>query len=225
VTNGAGRTVIARIFVGRVFLTEDIQKLLFPAALGPGRFAKIGIPAPQFTGPFVGCMEIVCGATLIAGFYTTLAIVPLLIVILIAIATTTVPMPPNNTAGTVPNRAAVTPLSKPPSWFDALMKRKFTAPTRPRISSGVAVGLLMNKVPPQYPDGAKQARIQGQVVLRAEIDKDGNIEKLTTVSGDPLLAPAALEAVKQWKYKPYLLNGQPVNVETEVIVNFTLSRF
>jgi TonB family protein len=109
------------------------------------------------------------------------------------------------------------PSSQPPP--------KIATPGRVRISSGVAVGLLMDKVPPQYPDGAKQARIQGQVVLRAEIDKDGNIEKLTTVSGDPLLAPAALEAVKQWKYKPYLLNGQPVNVETEVIVNFTLSRF
>lgn len=84
--------LLLRIFVGWVFLTEDIQKLLFPAVLGPGRFAKIGIPAPQFTGPFVGCMEIVCGAMLIAGFYTTLAVVPLLIIILIAIATTKVPM-------------------------------------------------------------------------------------------------------------------------------------
>jgi putative oxidoreductase len=88
----ASGLLLLRIFVGWVLLTEDIQNSLFPAALGPGRFAKVGIPAPQFTGPFVGCMEIVCGATLIAGFYTTLAIVPLLIVILIAIATTTVPM-------------------------------------------------------------------------------------------------------------------------------------
>ena len=84
--------LLLRILVGWVFLTEGIQKLLFPAALGPGRFAKIGIPAPQFTGPFVGCVEIVCGAMLIAGFYTTLAVVPLLIVILVAVATTKVPM-------------------------------------------------------------------------------------------------------------------------------------
>lgn len=82
--------LLLRILVGWVFLTEGIQKLLFPAALGPGRFAKIGIPAPQFTGSFVGCVEIVCGAVLIA--YTTLAVVPLLIVILVAVATTKVPM-------------------------------------------------------------------------------------------------------------------------------------
>jgi protein TonB len=61
--------------------------------------------------------------------------------------------------------------------------------------------------------------------MQAEIDKEGNVEKLTLISGHPMLAPAALEAVKQWKYKPYLFNGQPVKVETQVIVNFTLSRF
>ena len=88
----AWRLLLLRILVGWVFLTEGIQKLLFPAAFGPRRFAKIGIPAPQFTGPFVGSMEIVYGALLIAGFYTTLAVVPLLIVILVAIATTKVPM-------------------------------------------------------------------------------------------------------------------------------------
>jgi TonB family protein len=93
---------------------------------------------------------------------------------------------------------------------------------RVRISSGVSSGLLIKKVSPQYPDDAKQARIQGQVVLQAEIDKDGNIENLSLISGHPMLAPAAIEAVKQWQYKPYLLNGQPVKVETQVIVNFTL---
>jgi periplasmic protein TonB len=61
------------------------------------------------------------------------------------------------------------------------------------------------------------------VVLQAQISKDGNIENLTLISGHPMLAPAAIEAVKQWKYKPYLLNGEPVEVETSVQVNFTLS--
>jgi|HubBroStandDraft_1064217.scaffolds.fasta_scaffold00181_12 TonB family protein len=96
-------------------------------------------------------------------------------------------------------------------------------PTRVRVSQGVSTGLLIKKVAPHYPEDAKQARIQGQVVLQARIDKDGNIEDLTLVSGHPILAPAAIDAVKQWKYKPYLLNGQPVGVETQIIVNFQLS--
>jgi len=83
-----------RILVGWVFLSEGIQKFLFPSALGVGRFAKIGIPAPQITGPFVGIAEIACGTLLIVGLYTTLATVPLLIDIAVAIATTKIPMVP-----------------------------------------------------------------------------------------------------------------------------------
>jgi len=84
--------VLVRIMVGWVFLSEGIQKFLFPAALGAGRFAKVGIPAPQFFGPFVGVVEIVCGALLIVGLLTRLASIPLLIDILVAIATTKIPM-------------------------------------------------------------------------------------------------------------------------------------
>jgi uncharacterized membrane protein YphA (DoxX/SURF4 family) len=76
-----------RILVGWVFLSEGIQKLLFPAALGAGRFLKIGIPAPQFTGPFVGVVEIVCGTFLLVGLFTILAPVPLFIDIVVAMAT------------------------------------------------------------------------------------------------------------------------------------------
>jgi periplasmic protein TonB len=100
---------------------------------------------------------------------------------------------------------------------------KVAAPQRVRVSQGVSAGLLVRKVNPNYPPLARQARIQGQVVLRAVISKDGSIENLTLVSGHPMLAPAAIDAVKQWKYKPYLLNGEPVEVDTEVLVNFTLS--
>jgi uncharacterized membrane protein YphA (DoxX/SURF4 family) len=78
--------------VGWVFLSEGIQKFLFPAALGVGRFAKIGIPYPQFTGPFVGVVEIVCGALLMLGIATVYAVIPLLIDIAVAIAATKVPM-------------------------------------------------------------------------------------------------------------------------------------
>ncbi|HTS34689.1 MAG TPA: TonB family protein [Candidatus Solibacter sp.] len=100
---------------------------------------------------------------------------------------------------------------------------KIATPQRVRVSSGVQSGLLVRRVQPNYPPLARQARIQGVVVLQAQISKDGNIENLQLISGHPMLAPAAIEAVKQWKYKPYLLNGEPVEVETQVQVNFTLS--
>lgn len=85
-------TVLVRLLVGWVFLSEGIQKFLFPDALGVGRFIKIGIPAPQFFGPFVGVVEIVCGGMLIVGFLTRLAAIPLLIDISVAILTTKIPM-------------------------------------------------------------------------------------------------------------------------------------
>lgn len=84
--------IIIRLMVGLVFLSEGIQKFLFPLADGAGRFAKIGIPQPHFFGPFVGVIEITCGALLIAGLLTRLASVPLLIVILTAIYTTKIPI-------------------------------------------------------------------------------------------------------------------------------------
>jgi periplasmic protein TonB len=100
---------------------------------------------------------------------------------------------------------------------------KVATPQRVRVSQGVSQGLLVKKVQPAYPPLARQARIQGQVILQAEISKDGSIENLRLISGHPMLAPAAIEAVKQWRYKPYMLNGEPVAVETTVMVNFTLS--
>jgi protein TonB len=100
---------------------------------------------------------------------------------------------------------------------------KVATPQRVRVSQGVSTGLRVKYVQPNYPQLAKQARIQGQVVLQAEISKDGTIQNLQLISGHPMLAPAAIEAVKQWRYKPYLLNGEPVAVETTVVVNFSLN--
>jgi putative oxidoreductase len=91
-TNAPRATILIRLLVGGVFLAEGIQKFLFPAALGVGRFVKIGIPAPQFFAPFVGVVEIVCGTLLIIGFITRLAAILLLIDISVAIATTKIPM-------------------------------------------------------------------------------------------------------------------------------------
>ena len=101
---------------------------------------------------------------------------------------------------------------------------KVAAPTRIRVSSGVTQGLLVRRIEPQYPQMAKIARVQGAVVLAAVIGKDGAIENLHVVStASPLLNQAALDAVRQWKYRPYILNGEPVEVDTTVTVNFTLS--
>jgi len=96
-------------------------------------------------------------------------------------------------------------------------------PQRVRISQGVTNGLLIHKVEPPYPMIARSARIQGDVVLRAVIDKQGVIQDLQLVSGHPMLVQAAIDSVKQWRYRPYLLNGQPVEVETTITVIFTLT--
>jgi len=92
-----------------------------------------------------------------------------------------------------------------------------------RVSSGVALGLLIREVKPEYPPLAQQARIQGIVTLQALIGKDGSVQNLRVISGHPMLVQAAMEAVKQWRYKPYYLNGEPVEVETQINVNFTLA--
>jgi periplasmic protein TonB len=93
-----------------------------------------------------------------------------------------------------------------------------------RVGGNVQTAKLVKQPRPVYPALAKSARIQGVVKLHALISKEGVIENLTVISGHPLLVPAALDAVKQWVYQPTLLNGEPVGVETEIDVNFTLSQ-
>jgi len=100
---------------------------------------------------------------------------------------------------------------------------KPVTPQRIRVGGNVQLANLIKKVNPIYPPLAKQARIQGVVHLTAVISKDGTIQNLQVISGHPLLVPAAMEAVKQWIYKPTLLNNEPVEVITQVDVNFTLS--
>jgi protein TonB len=83
--------------------------------------------------------------------------------------------------------------------------------------------MLVDQVKPQYPAAAKMARIEGRVLLQAVIGKDGSVQNLRVISGHPLLTSAALDAVKQWRYKPYYLNGEPAEVETQIVVNFLLT--
>jgi TonB family protein len=91
------------------------------------------------------------------------------------------------------------------------------------VSQGVATNLLTRSVPPAFPEIALKHRVQGQVVLRALVATNGDVEEVTPVSGDPMLVPVTLEAVKQWKYRPYLLNGKPVKFETQITVVFQLN--
>jgi protein TonB len=91
-----------------------------------------------------------------------------------------------------------------------------------KISQGVSQGLLIKRVQPRYPQNALSMRIQGAVLLEATINKEGNIGNLKVVSGDPVLARAAADAVRQWRYKPYYLNGEPVDIETQITINFKL---
>src|SRR5579884_3607074 len=101
---------------------------------------------------------------------------------------------------------------------------KVATPQRVRVSQGVTQGMVLHKVNPVYPALARAARVQGSVVLAAIIGKDGTIQNLHVISSSsPLLIQAALDAVKQWRYRPYILNGEPVEVDTQVTVNFTLS--
>jgi protein TonB len=92
------------------------------------------------------------------------------------------------------------------------------------VSQGVSRGLLVKSTQPTYPASALRLRIQGPVELLATISKSGDISAVKVLSGDETLAHAAVAAVKQWKYKPYLLNGEPVEIQTEVTVKFKLPR-
>lgn len=97
-------------------------------------------------------------------------------------------------------------------------------PKRLIVSQGVSLGMLQSQVEPVYPMIAKRARVQGTVTLRAVISAQGTIESLQVIDGHAMLVTAAMDAVKQWRYKPYMLSGQPVEVETTVFVNFHIDR-
>jgi protein TonB len=95
-------------------------------------------------------------------------------------------------------------------------------PVKRQIISHLDPGALVHRVEPVYPRLAIPARIQGRVILRAVIDREGNVTALTLVNGHPMLSQAAIDAVRQWRYRPYVLNGQTVEVETQITVNFSL---
>ena len=105
-----------------------------------------------------------------------------------------------------------------------LVSTSAQAPKRIRVPAPMAEANLVHDVAPKYPPEAGRERIEGTVVLMAVIGKDGTVRDVRVESGLPLLAQAAIDAVKQWRYRPYLLNGEPVEIDSEITINFNLSR-
>ena len=134
---------------------------------------------------------------------------------------TDTPPPPapavNPEAKALPATPTPAPAADAPSHTSAAATVK-----KVRVSYGVSQGLLLHKVAPVYPPDARRNRIQGTVVLQAEIDTNGRVAILKVISGPEELTAAAVGAVQQWRYKPYLLQGNPVAVDTQVVVNFKL---
>jgi len=118
---------------------------------------------------------------------------------------------------------AVPQAAPPPPPPPVKKEEKPATPQRIRVGGNVQSAKLVRQPKPVYPPLAKQARIQGTVRFQAIIGKDGSIQNLQLISGHPLLVPSATDAVKQWVYQPTLLNGEPVEVVTQIDVNFTLS--
>jgi TonB family protein len=122
----------------------------------------------------------------------------------------------------LPSPSAVAPASD--NNLSGLMS---VSPTLPkpslatlRISQGVSQGLLIKRVQPKYPPSALAAHVQGAVQIEATINQEGKVVDVKVLSGDSVLARAAVEAVRQWRYKPYYLDGQPVEIQTQITVNF-----
>ncbi len=129
------------------------------------------------------------------------------------------PAPASAVPGVLTSNAANKPA--PPNPVKASAAVEIGRPKKP-VKIASADGLLVKKVPPDYPLEAKLVRLEGTVVLHALIDKSGAVAEVNALSGPPLLESAAVDAVKQWQYRPYALNGQPVDVETTIAVVFAL---
>ncbi len=135
------------------------------------------------------------------------------------------PAAPNGAVGVAGTVPGGTPGGPPSSVINVVKDLSAAQPRagtqKVSVSSGVAQGLLVHRVAPQYPPQAKSARLQGTVVLQAVIGKDGSVHSVRALKGNPVLAQAAMDAVKQWRYRPYALNGEPVEADTEISVTFS----
>jgi periplasmic protein TonB len=131
--------------------------------------------------------------------------------------------PPNLTLGNANMHGIGDPIGISNSIGRDVVSMPRLAPAPITRISVMMEGNLIHRVQPQYPPLAIQTHTQGAVVLSAVIGRDGSIENLQVVSGHPMLVPAAINAVRQWHYRPYVLNGEPIEVDTHVTVNFVLA--
>jgi protein TonB len=197
------------------FLTAPAPPPPPPPPPPPTPVVKVHVIPRQFTGQLTAPREIPHQVAMI----TEEALPPSSIGV--AVGGVEGGIPGGALSGLVSSIGQAPPPPPPPPPKVEVVKPKIEGPQR--VSSGVQAAKLIKKVTPSYPAIAKSARIQGQVVLQAYIAKDGTVQKLTLVSStSPLLIQAAMDAVKQWVYQPTLLNTEPVEVLTEITVNFSL---
>ena len=130
---------------------------------------------------------------------------------------------PGDAIGAIPDGVVAAAADAPRSMPLPTKPPQVAPAKRMRIAARVAEANLIHDVPPQYPSEAGRTRIEGTVILMAVIGKDGTVKDVRVESGLPILAQAAIDAVKQWRYKPYLIDGEPVEVDSRITINFTLS--
>jgi len=208
--------VVAALVVIPLFRTDPLPKremltMLYAPPAAASNAARLQAPTPAYTSTSIGIHAPIRGTQEAppppAG--TTGGVVGGL---------------PGGVAGGLPGGALSEVLGSART-APVLAKTPEPAPVkRMRIASRVAEANLIHDVAPQYPPEAGRARIEGAVVLMAVIGKDGSVQDVQVESGLPMLAQAAVDAVRQWRYRPYLLNGEPVEVASRITINFTLSR-
>jgi protein TonB len=222
-TRSRGWMIAALAFNGSILTTMILVPLIYPEALPSHAFAFLmAVPPPPSPPPVV--REAASTASAPSHALPDPLAAPRQILDRIAIVNDSGPAPSSpigsmDSNSSVPGGVGNTFPSQPaPRVVRA-------APSGPvRISSGVAASIAIYKALPVYPAIAKVAGVQGTVILEATISTSGSIENLRVVSGPAMLRQAALDAVSQWRYRPYLLNGEPVAVETTVNVVFNLQR-
>ncbi len=146
----------------------------------------------------------------------------------VTMASSTTPIPPQSSVTTQPAAVARTPVPQPKVERKVVVAReappRSVAPTKEKVSvSADTAQMVAQPVEPSYPLLARQMKVQGSVVLQALIGRDGNIQDLRVLSGPAILSSAAMEAVKQWHFRPFFQSGQPVETAARITVNFTIS--
>ena len=212
------------VFNGSVLLALILFPLIYPEAL-PRPFTSVLIEAPRIPdAPLTPPKPLTRSMTDRSEIEDGHIVMPTQI--LSTIRTVADPGPPSNASPmSISDLGQEATLANATAFQGQRQPIVVHQPSAPlRLSSTIAEGMLLKKLLPAYPPIAKVTRKEGTVVLQATISANGTIENLRVVSGHPMLQQAALDAVKEWRYRPYLLNGQPIEVETTINVIFKLTQ-